>query len=331
MKDQHNDVHSFNVRTRVWKKYYLVTYPFPRDQHQICKIDDKTALLFGGFTASKGILLNDLWIFNYAKANPEKESDSEIQGAEWINITNDTGPRPTPRRGHTMISMGSIVYLFGGATGDKDQSGTTIDDNLYMLETKNWNWNILKTLGTAPCPRMLHCMEFYTPQQIVIFGGMSIMPIKTKGIPMLSNNQENEESCKSLNDLCILDISTMTYSRPFVANFTPPPRYGAGIASDRDEEEPILLIVGGLNTEYCYIDPFQLREIFVTGDNEWKLKEHHLNKERGETVLKESLRQGNEIVAQNNSRIIELEGIYAELLRQEYFFWENLLCKKVLV
>jgi hypothetical protein len=44
---------------------------------------------------------------------------------------------------------------------------------------------------------------------------------------------------------------------------------------------------------------------------------HHLNKEYGETSLKESLRQAKDIIAQNDSRITELEGIYSELLRQE--------------
>ena len=318
MKDQHNDVHSLNVRSRVWKKYYLVTYPMPRDQHQVCKIGDRIAVLFGGFAAAKNALLNDLWLLDYSKANPEKDADSEVQGAEWIKIDNDTGPRPTARRGHSMISSGTSVFLFGGTTSEKDQTGVTVDANLYVLQTGStpWTWSILKTLGTVPTPRLLQCMEFYTPQQIVIFGGMTIIPSKTKGIPMISSG-DVEENCKSLNDLYILDIASMTFSRPFVANFIPPARYGAAIASNQAEEDPILLILGGLNTEYCYIDPFQLKEVQVFDNNEWKLKGHHLNKDKGETVLKESLRQANDIIAQNNSRIIELEGIYSELLRQE--------------
>ena len=71
--------------------------------------------------------------------------------------------------------------------------------------------------------------------------------------------EEDDEPCKSLNDLYILDLPTMSYSRPFAANFIPPPRHGAGIASDRDEEQPTLLIVGGsldvhnkvYNTKQC--------------------------------------------------------------------------------
>ncbi len=66
MKDQHNDIHSLNVRTKVWKKYYLVTYPLPRDQHQICKVgSDRCAVLFGGYSSAKNLLLDDLWLFDY--------------------------------------------------------------------------------------------------------------------------------------------------------------------------------------------------------------------------------------------------------------------------
>ena len=250
---------------------------------------------------------------------PEKDSDSEVQGAEWTKIENDTGQRPAARRGHTMISKEGTVFLFGGATGEKDQTGTTVDDNLYILETGStpWTWSILKMLGTAPTPRLLHCMEFYKPDMLIIFGGMSIMPVKFKA-GTFGELKKAEEPCKTLNDLYILDTTTKTSSRPFVANFTPPPRYGAVMSSNRSEENTVLLLVGGLNTEYCYIDPFQLKEVILSSENEWQLKEHHLNKEKGETVMKESLRQANDIIAQNNSRIIELEGIYAELLRQEY-------------
>jgi len=120
MKDQHNDLHSFNTRTRIWRKYYLITYPLQRDQHQICKIAGKNAVLFGGFSSTKNILLNDLWVIDYSKTNPEKNLDSDVQGAEWIKIENDSGPRPSPRRGHSMISNGTTLFLFGGATKEKD-------------------------------------------------------------------------------------------------------------------------------------------------------------------------------------------------------------------
>ncbi len=223
-----------------------------------------------------------------------------------------------------MLSEGTTLFLFGGiTTAEKDQSGTTVDANIYLLDTsvQPWTWSILKALGASPPARTLHCMEFYTEKQIVIFGGMSVCPGKHQRPGSVLDPKlpdPGEESCKSMNDLYILDLTTMTFTRPFVANFVPPPRYGAGIASNKDPERPVLLLVGGLNTEYCYIDPFQLKEVALPQEAEWKLKEHHLNKERGETVMKESLRQATDIIAQNNSRIIELEGIYSELLRQEY-------------
>eukprot|EP00826_Nyctotherus_ovalis_P012156 TRINITY_DN13182_c0_g3_i1.p1 TRINITY_DN13182_c0_g3~~TRINITY_DN13182_c0_g3_i1.p1 ORF type:complete len:317 (+),score=97.31 TRINITY_DN13182_c0_g3_i1:458-1408(+) len=316
MKDQHNDLHSFNTRTRIWRKYYLVTYPLQRDQHQVCRVPGKSAVLFGGFSSAKNVLLNDLWVIDYSKANPEKNLDSDVQGADWVKVENDAGPRPGPRRGHCMISSGTTLFLFGGATREKNQSEATVDSNLYILETgcKPWTWSILKTLGVSPSARMLHCMEFYGPTQVFLFGGLSISPAREKSVLSL---EEDEEPCKALNDLYMLHLPTVSFSRPFAANFIPPPRYGAAVASDRNEDQPMLLIVGGLNTEYCYIDPFLLKEETISNDTEWKLKLHHLNKEYGETPLKESLRQAKDIIAQNDSRITELEGIYSELLRQE--------------
>eukprot|EP00831_Metopus_contortus_P065458 TRINITY_DN5847_c0_g1_i1.p1 TRINITY_DN5847_c0_g1~~TRINITY_DN5847_c0_g1_i1.p1 ORF type:complete len:232 (-),score=69.19 TRINITY_DN5847_c0_g1_i1:29-724(-) len=78
---------------------------------------------------------------------------------------------------------------------------------------------------------------------------------------------------------------------------------------------------GLVGSEMCirdrYMDPYQLKEMPVPRSSEWKLKPHVVNKEKGESVMKETLHTAKDIISQNDSRIVELESIYCELLRQD--------------
>ena len=106
-------MHNLNVKTRIWRKYYLVTYPEPRDQHQIVQATDaKLAILFGGYSASKNVLLDDLWVLNYSK---------HLHNLDSQRIAGEVSGLRDPRSGMDADSQRS-------RTGSERSAGTHDDD-----------------------------------------------------------------------------------------------------------------------------------------------------------------------------------------------------------
>ncbi|XP_067631694.1 host cell factor-like [Eurosta solidaginis] len=145
----------------------------------------------------------------------------ELQAAKWEwrkmhPDLPDNGPAPCPRLGHSFTMAGERIYLFGGLANESDDPKNNIPkylNDLYILETRgvhshNGKWIIPKTYGESPPPRESHTGVAFTSKttnklNLLIYGGMS--------------------GCR-LGDLWLLDIDSMTWSKPRTRGHAPLPR-----------------------------------------------------------------------------------------------------------
>ncbi|XP_061397270.1 host cell factor-like [Musca vetustissima] len=138
---------------------------------------------------------------------------------EWRKMQPDPPDNdmpPCPRLGHSFTLVGERIFLFGGLANESDDPKNNIPkylNDLYILETRaahsyNGKWIVPKTYGDNPPPRESHTGVSFTCKTsgklyLLIYGGMS--------------------GCR-LGDLWLLDIDSMTWSKPQTRGRAPLPR-----------------------------------------------------------------------------------------------------------
>ncbi|KAM7364264.1 host cell factor-like [Cochliomyia hominivorax] len=145
----------------------------------------------------------------------------ELQATKWEwrkmhPEAPDNDAPPCPRLGHSFTLVGERILLFGGLANESDDPKNNIPkylNDLYILETRgahshNGKWIVPKTYGESPPPRESHTGVSFTCKTtgklyLLIYGGMS--------------------GCR-LGDLWLLDIDTMTWSKPCTRGRAPLPR-----------------------------------------------------------------------------------------------------------
>ncbi|XP_039968044.1 host cell factor isoform X3 [Bactrocera neohumeralis] len=128
----------------------------------------------------------------------------------------DNMPAPCPRLGHSFTIVGDRIFLFGGLANESDDPKNNIPkylNDLYILETRgvhshNGKWIMPKTYGESPPPRESHTGVAFTSKKsnklhLLIYGGMS--------------------GCR-LGDLWLLEVDSMTWSKPRTRGPAPLPR-----------------------------------------------------------------------------------------------------------
>ncbi|XP_054746581.1 host cell factor-like isoform X3 [Anastrepha obliqua] len=128
----------------------------------------------------------------------------------------ENGSAPCPRLGHSFTIVGERIFLFGGLANESDDPKNNIPkylNDLYILETRgvhshNGKWIMPKTYGESPPPRESHTGVAFTSKNanklnLLIYGGMS--------------------GCR-LGDLWLLDVDSMTWSKPRTRGHAPLPR-----------------------------------------------------------------------------------------------------------
>ena len=145
--------------------------PLPRWGHTMSLFDNTQLLVFGGFR-NENMRLNDLWIFDVIKwswSQPNKEHNKEaiIPNAMSMNSWPNC---PSPRGGHSATVIGDNIYIFGGY-GGYGYSRRDLDD-IYCLDTLNWQWNKVAAKGTPPEKRSGHS-ACAIERKIYVFGGWS--------------------------------------------------------------------------------------------------------------------------------------------------------------
>jgi hypothetical protein len=130
--------------------------PSPRVGHASLTLGN-AFIIFGGDTKTKesDILDSELYLLN-------------TTALKWTTA-NISGRKPTGRYGHTISTVGSVLYIFGGQLND-----TFFDDlisyDLTTLQSPNSHWNFIKPTSPTPPARTNHTVITHD-DKLYLFGG----------------------------------------------------------------------------------------------------------------------------------------------------------------
>ncbi|KYQ92341.1 Kelch repeat-containing protein [Tieghemostelium lacteum] len=135
-----------------------------------CNIIGTKGYLFGGYDGQS--LLNDLYIL-------------DLETLEWSKPTVQGDHIPSPRCGHSSITIGNKLYVFGGTIQmDPQQSVVSsqlhCDNELYQLDTDTLQWTLIRPHGILPSPRSGHICLAIQSRLVVIGGSEGILNCKSK-------------------------------------------------------------------------------------------------------------------------------------------------------
>ncbi|KAL0830204.1 hypothetical protein ABMA28_003659 [Loxostege sticticalis] len=199
-----HELHVFNTTTNQWFVPVTKGEVPPGCAAYGFVVDGTRLLVFGGMV-EYGKYSNDLY---------------ELQASRWEwkrlkPLPPKQGLPPCPRLGHSFTLLNGKVYLFGGLANESDDPKNNIPrylNDLYTLElypnSSMTVWDIPLTFGQSPPPRESHSGVAYTDKNsgkssLIIYGGMS---------------------GSRLGDLWVLDVVSMSWSRPEVGGPAPLPR-----------------------------------------------------------------------------------------------------------
>ncbi|KAL5712975.1 acyl-CoA-binding domain-containing protein 4 [Ranunculus cassubicifolius] len=128
----------------------------------------------------------------------------DLETSTW-SILKTYGKPPVSRGGQSVTLVGTILVIFGG----EDAKRTLLND-LHILDLETMTWDDIDAVGVPPSPRSDHAAAVHAERYLLIFGGGS------------------HAAC--FNDLHVLDLQTMEWSRPTQQGEIPSPRAGhAGV------------------------------------------------------------------------------------------------------
>ncbi|XP_072305508.1 host cell factor 1-like isoform X1 [Eucyclogobius newberryi] len=198
-----DELHVYNTATNQWF-IPAVRGDIPPGCAAYGFVCDGTRLLVFGGMVEYGKYSNDLY---------------ELQASRWewkrlkAKAPKNGGPPPCPRLGHSFSLIGSRCYLFGGLANDSEDPKNNIPrylNDLYCLELRPGSsvvgWDIPSTSGRPPPPRESHTAVVTsgkTGNRLIIYGGMS--------------------GCR-LGDLWVLDIDSLSWTKPSIGGTAPLPR-----------------------------------------------------------------------------------------------------------
>ncbi|RUP47180.1 hypothetical protein BC936DRAFT_146039 [Jimgerdemannia flammicorona] len=165
-----SDVLVFDTNSGLWTLLTASlagTAPLPRISHISVTTYDNRIIIHGGELAS-GLGTGDIAVLDMKAAN-----------LAW-SVPATTGVAPTPRFAHSAVMVGTTAFIMFG------QSGTTIDKNIYALDTDTWAW--LQTYTPSH-------LEYTNTGSVVSNSASSLSPAtRTAGSPTGSFTGSSTES-----------------------------------------------------------------------------------------------------------------------------------------
>jgi len=148
-----NDVHMFDLETRLWKKIEPVGIaPSPRSGCQMVTLPDGRILITGGYSKNKikkdvdkGVIHTDAFTLTQDK------HDETGKKWKWQSVKL-TGTRPSPRTGMTVTAntAGNRAYFFGGVFDDEEDEENILGsffNDIYCLDLDKLNFNKISLEG----------------------------------------------------------------------------------------------------------------------------------------------------------------------------------------
>ncbi|KAJ1964964.1 hypothetical protein GGI12_001089 [Dipsacomyces acuminosporus] len=208
--------------------------PAPREGHSASFIG-RTMFIFGGELAD-GRCDDNLYAYNMANYTWYKVP---IQGNPLVG-----------RKGHTTVSVGSKLYVFGG-TVDGYYLQDLVSFDVRVAATQGARWSYIDYGTNVPPGRAGHSSSVYL-NSIYVFGGM------------------NREEC--FNDLWAYNLEDQGWTKVTPHGATPPARYGHASAVVDD----CIFIMGGrtlrgepLNDFFAYKISLQRWYTFQVNSSAW--------------------------------------------------------------
>ncbi|XP_073141444.1 acyl-CoA-binding domain-containing protein 4-like isoform X2 [Henckelia pumila] len=128
----------------------------------------------------------------------------DLQTSAWSTLKT-YGKPPVSRGGQSVTLVGATLVIFGG----QDAKRSLLND-LHILDLETMTWDEMDTVGVPPSPRSDHAAAVHADRYLLVFGGGS------------------HATC--FNDLHVLDLQTMEWSKPTQQGEIPSPRAGhAGV------------------------------------------------------------------------------------------------------
>ncbi|GLT50456.1 hypothetical protein SLA2020_239420 [Shorea laevis] len=124
----------------------------------------------------------------------------DLQTGTWSNLKT-YGKPPVSRGGQSVTLVGTSLVIFGG----QDAKRTLLND-LHILDLETMTWDEVDAVGVPPSPRSDHAAAVHVDRYLLIFGGGT------------------HATC--FNDLHVLDLQAMEWSRPTQQGEIPTPRAG---------------------------------------------------------------------------------------------------------
>lgn len=124
----------------------------------------------------------------------------DLQTGTWSNLKT-YGKPPVSRGGQSVTLVGTSIVIFGG----QDAKRTLLND-LHILDLETMTWDEIEAAGSPPSPRSDHAAAVHAERYLLIFGGGS------------------HATC--FDDLHVLDLQAMEWSRPIQQGEVPAPRAG---------------------------------------------------------------------------------------------------------
>jgi len=166
-----------------------------------------------------------------------------------------SGGAPSARHGHTATLHGTRLYVFGGTSGGK------YFGDLYCLDLSSMAWSAPQTSGPKPTPRFGHA-TLLVGESLLIHGGFCL---ETYEIGMKDKSGDLMKSCY-LNDIRVLDLSCMQYSRLRTHGAPPSGRFSHTLCLSEDDA----VVFGGWSGNFKEAAPgvmYSLRDKIKGGES----------------------------------------------------------------
>jgi len=203
-----NDISILDIDENQWSTPRCRgTAPEPRYGHSAALVGTRV-VYFGG--KGKGTHFRDLHALDTG-------SLTWFQGPS-------SGGAPSARYGHTATLHGTHLYVFGGSCGGK------YFGDLHCLDLASMAWSSPPTTGPKPTPRCGHAAVL-VGESLLVHGGFCM---ESADLATKDNSGDLLKNCYS-NDIRVLDLARMLWSRLRTHGSPPTGRFGHSLSLSEDD------------------------------------------------------------------------------------------------
>ncbi|KAG2174401.1 hypothetical protein INT43_004424 [Umbelopsis isabellina] len=254
LQDIANTTAVFDTRTNTWSRPGMSgTSMLPSRYHHSLVSDDQ------GRT----------WIWGGQSVNEYFNTWAVIDTTAWtVSYPNIVGA-PAPRVQHTatLVPEGKII-ITGGLTYTRnvtDPTGGNILNpvsmaDILLFDPSTAKWTNLTAGGNIPAPRRDHSAVLsHDSSSLVVFGG---------GDPMSDNS--------NMNDVFVLNLSSLLWSSPSISNMPPPPRKSHQETDERKFNLAAILVKNQMLVMFGYdSDGNAFNDLHILDTSSWTWDTHY--------------------------------------------------------